>query len=247
MASQPRLPWPSVCGSLELTARARRSSSSAWILPSRGSVCPFSHPCFRWSTLLTRHDRYSFLFSLPSPAPPFVPTTGQRNLLLIFLLANISLRIPWVKWLQELEVLTTFPLGYWEQRGWDPDGLVRTESRFDVPADHSQVRSPFIAAGVAWAGTRGVSRVEVSINDGRSWRAAELEQVADTPSWRRWKITLELLPGVYPLSVRAIDGTGRVQDATYRPPHPSGTSGYHRIVVTVRDETVVLTAANSNP
>src|SRR5260370_20389911 len=96
MGSQQRLPWPSVCGSLELTARARRSSSSAWILPSRGSVCPFSHPCFRWSTLLTRHDRYSFLFSLPSPAPPFVPTTGQRNLLLIFLLANISLRIPWV-------------------------------------------------------------------------------------------------------------------------------------------------------
>ena len=44
---------------------------------------------------MTRHDRYSFLFSLPSPAPPFVPTTGQRNLLLIFLLANISLRIPW--------------------------------------------------------------------------------------------------------------------------------------------------------
>src|SRR5258708_13000441 len=96
MGSQQRLPWPSVCGSLELTARARRSSSPAWILPSRGSVCPFSHPCFRWSTLLTRHDRYSFLFSLPSPAPPFVPTTGQRNLLLIFLLANISLRIPWV-------------------------------------------------------------------------------------------------------------------------------------------------------
>src|SRR5260370_26177674 len=95
MGSQQRLPWPSVCGSLELTVRARRSSSSAWILPSRGSVCPFSHPCFRWSTLLTRQDRYSFLFSLPSPAPPFVPTTGQRNLLLIFLLANISLRIPW--------------------------------------------------------------------------------------------------------------------------------------------------------
>src|SRR5258708_32908051 len=107
MGSQQRLPWPSVCGSLELTARARRSSSSAWILPSRGSVCPFSHPCFRWSTLLTRHDRYSFLFSLPSPAPPFVPTTGQRNLLLIFLLANISLRIPWEPYLQ-MSGLKTF-------------------------------------------------------------------------------------------------------------------------------------------
>ena len=35
-----------------LTARARQSSSSTWILPSRESICPFSHPCFRWITLL---------------------------------------------------------------------------------------------------------------------------------------------------------------------------------------------------
>src|SRR5258708_12750748 len=128
-----------------------------------------------------------------------------------------------VKWLQELEVLTTFPLGYWEQRGWDPDGLVRTESRFDVPADHSQVRSPFIAVGVAWAGTRGVSRVEVSMDDGRSWRAAELEQVADTLSWRRWKITLELLPGAYPLPLLPINGAHPFQHPTYHPPPPPCT------------------------
>ena len=138
-----------------------------------------------------------------------------------------------VKWLQELVVLTTSPSGYWEERGWDPDGIIRTESRFDVPADHSQVRSPFIAAGIAWAGTRGVSRVEVSIDDGRSWKVAGLERATDVLSWRRWKIALELPPGVYPLSVRATDGTGQVQDAMYRPPHPSGASGYNRIVVTV--------------
>ena len=138
-----------------------------------------------------------------------------------------------VKWLQELMVLTTNPMGYWAQRGWDPDGIIRTESRIDVPVDHSQVRSPFTSAGVAWAGTRGISRVEVSSDDGHSWEAARLERAVDATSWRRWKITLELPPGVYPLTVRAIDGAGQVQDATYRPPHPSGASGYHRIVVTV--------------
>ncbi|HET8852883.1 MAG TPA: hypothetical protein VFN02_10175, partial [Ktedonobacteraceae bacterium] len=133
----------------------------------------------------------------------------------------------------------TCPSGYWEQRGWDADGIMRTESRFDVPVDHSQVRSPFIAAGVAWAGTRGVSRVEVSTDDGRSWKGADLERTIDTPSWRRWKITLDLPPGVYPLSVRATDGAGRVQDVVYRPPHPSGASGYHRIVVTVVDGSAI--------
>jgi len=57
--------------------------------------------------------------------------------------------------------------------------------------------------------------------------------MADVPSWRRWRIALDLAPGVHPLSVRATDGIGRLQDAIYRTPHPSGTSGYHRIVVTV--------------
>jgi len=146
-----------------------------------------------------------------------------------------------VKWLQELLVLTTCPLGYWEQRGWDTDGIMRTGSRFDVPVDHSQVRSPFIAAGVAWAGTRGISRVEVSTDDGRLWQGADLEQTVEVASWRRWKITLDLPPGVYPLSVRATDGAGRVQDAMYRPPHPSGASGYHRIVVTMLDGSAIST------
>lgn len=137
-----------------------------------------------------------------------------------------------VKWLQELVILDTTLAGYWEQRGWDPAGIIRTESRFDVPVDHSRVSSPFVAAGVAWAGTRGIARVEVSSDDGCSWHVAELEPAADVLSWRRWKITLHLAPGVYPLTVRATDGTGHLQDAQYRPPHPSGTSGYHRIVVT---------------
>ena len=87
MGSHPCLPRPSVYGSLELTVRSRRSSSSTWILPSRGSVCPFSQPCFQWITLFARQDRYSLLFSFLSPSPPFVSTAGKRNRLPIFLFA----------------------------------------------------------------------------------------------------------------------------------------------------------------
>jgi|SRR5689334_11354614 len=110
---------------------------------------------------------------------------------------------------------------------------MRTESRFDVPTDHSQVPGRFVAAGVAWAGTRGIAGVEVQAEDGGPWRRAELEAAGDALAWRRWRLALELPPGVHALIVRAIDGTGRVQDAEARPPHPSGASGYHRIVVTV--------------
>ena len=139
-----------------------------------------------------------------------------------------------VKWLTELEVLDTMENGYWEERGWGLRAETRTESRIDVPGDHDVVPSSFTAAGVAWAGDRRISRVEVSLDEGRSWRPAQLERELGPFSWRRWQIPLRVEPGTHPLTVRAYDGAGGVQDAERRPPHPSGASGYHRIVVAAR-------------
>jgi sulfite oxidase len=136
-----------------------------------------------------------------------------------------------VKWLTELEVLDTMEKGYWEERGWDLRAETRTESRIDVPGDHDVVPSSFTTAGVAWAGNRRISRVEVSLDEGRSWRQAQLERELGPFSWRRWQIPLRVEPGTHPLTVRAYDGAGGVQDAERRPPHPNGASGYHRIVV----------------
>src|SRR5260370_1597993 len=66
------------------------------MLLSRGSIYPFSHASFRWSTLFARYDRSSFLFFLLSLPLPFVLTGGQRDMLLLLcLLASISLLIPW--------------------------------------------------------------------------------------------------------------------------------------------------------
>jgi hypothetical protein len=139
-----------------------------------------------------------------------------------------------VKWVTDLVLLDHDEQGYWAQRGWDKDAVVRTESRFDVPGDGDSLTSPFVCAGIAWAGTRGVQGVEVSIDNGASWQPAQLEGVLAPLSWRRWRLSLELPQGKYALAVRATDGTGRPQDLESRPPHPSGASGYHRIGVTVR-------------
>src|SRR6266699_1016248 len=87
MGSHPSLPRCSVCESLELTARSRRSSSSTWILPSRGFVCSFSHPVSDEPSFLPFMSDDSLLVFLLSPSRPVVPTTGQRNVPLIFLLA----------------------------------------------------------------------------------------------------------------------------------------------------------------
>ena len=138
-----------------------------------------------------------------------------------------------VKWLTDITLLETDAPGYWEERGWDTRADVRTESRFDIPHDHDEVAADVVAAGVAWAGTRRISRVEVSTDDGATWSTATLEAELSPWSWRRWMAPLHLRPGPHALAVRAYDGAGIAEDSQRRSPHPSGASGYHRITVTV--------------
>lgn len=139
-----------------------------------------------------------------------------------------------VKWLTGLTVLAHDEQGYWEKRGWDLVAEVRTESRIDVPADHAEIDRNSTVAGVAWAGGRRISKVELRVDDGGPWHAAELERELGPYAWRRWRTLLPLPPGPHSLQVRAYDGGGHVQDPMQRPPHPAGASGYHRITVTVR-------------
>lgn len=138
-----------------------------------------------------------------------------------------------VKWLTDLVVLDQDQPGYWTERGWDPIATVRTESRIDTPRAGDIVHAPFAIAGVAWAGDRGISNVEVSADDGHSWLPARLESPGDPLSWRRWSRPLVLPEGTHPLTVRATDGHGQPQPADRGPPHPAGATGWHRVVIRV--------------
>lgn len=137
-----------------------------------------------------------------------------------------------VKWVTSIEARVDGGDGYWEKRGWDREAVMRTGARFDSPRNGATVGSRLTAAGLAYAGDRGVQRVEVSSDDGQTWRAATLEPASGPLSWRRWAVSIELEPGVHALQVRATDCTGAVQSPDRMPPHPSGASGYHRVVVT---------------
>lgn len=138
-----------------------------------------------------------------------------------------------VKWLTRLTLTEAPEKGYWVQRGWDSEAIVHTESRIDTPKDHATVTSPVAIAGLAWAGTRGIQRVDVSIDDGRTWKRTDLERELDPLGWRRWKTVLPLGPGAHPITVRATDGSGTAQVERRQPSHPAGATGRHRITVTV--------------
>ncbi|HWH01275.1 MAG TPA: molybdopterin-dependent oxidoreductase [Pilimelia sp.] len=138
------------------------------------------------------------------------------------------------KWLTALEV-TTFDAfdAYWVRRGWAADAPVKTASRIDTPRPFAQLRAgPVLVAGVAWAQRRGISAVEVQVDDG-DWRPARL---ADGPSpdlWRQWVFRWDATPGGHTIRVRATDGTGGTQTGRRAAPFPDGATGWHDTTVTV--------------
>jgi DMSO/TMAO reductase YedYZ molybdopterin-dependent catalytic subunit len=139
------------------------------------------------------------------------------------------------KWLTDIDLVDRESGGYWEQQGWDHSAVVRTTSRFDVPRDGDIVKmSGARVSGVAYAGTRGISKVEVSTNGGASWTEALLTAPLSPLTWVLWDY--EWAPpseGSYHLVVRATDGTGALQDPAGGPSYPGGATGYHSIRVDV--------------
>lgn len=87
-------------------------------------------------------------------------------------------------------------------------------------------------AGVAWAQTRGISRVEVRVDDG-AWADAELAPPVDADLWRPWVLPTDFASGRHTLAVRATTTDGETQPETTAEPFPSGATGWHTIEVTV--------------
>nr|MBA3349153.1 molybdopterin-dependent oxidoreductase [Actinomycetota bacterium] len=141
-----------------------------------------------------------------------------------------------VKWIDSIEIVARDYKGYWMERGWSDLALVRTQSRIDVAGDSGAAvagEATWIA-GVAWAGDRGVERVEVSTDGGGTWSEAQLKEPIGPLTWRQWAFrwTPEEA-GTTSVLCRATDGRGKVQTEAGAAPHPAGATGYHLREVTV--------------
>ncbi|MDE0116573.1 MAG: molybdopterin-dependent oxidoreductase [bacterium] len=140
------------------------------------------------------------------------------------------------KWLSDIE-LTTWEAfdGYWIPRGWSKEGPIKTQSRIDVPRRNSVIDpGPTAIAGVAWAPSRAIERVEVQV-DGEDWVEAELSRETTVNSWRQWMVTWNATPGEHLVRVRATDGTGTTQTSQISNPAPDGATGWHTIQVRADD------------
>ncbi|MGP4031919.1 molybdopterin-dependent oxidoreductase [Pseudarthrobacter sp. 1C304] len=138
------------------------------------------------------------------------------------------------KWVVDLEV-TRFAdsQAYWTQRGWSERGPIKTMARVEVPKSFAKVPAGRLAiGGTAWAQTRGITKVEVQIDNG-PWTEATLADEASVITWRQWSFDWEATPGPHYIKARATDGTGEVQTDQRADPVPDGASGWQSVMVTV--------------
>ncbi len=141
-----------------------------------------------------------------------------------------------VKWLQEVELVDEAVQGYYEKQGYRAE-YVHTTSRIDQPTEDQSIPAgaPIPVRGVAFAGDRGVARVEVSADGGRTWRRARIDYRGSRLTWVLWSLVWRPeRSGTYTLLVRATDGAGKLQTAKVDDVAPDGATGYHRIRAHVR-------------
>lgn len=134
------------------------------------------------------------------------------------------------KWVTELKV-TTFAKdsAYWSSRGWSERGPIKQSSRIDTPRSGAAVATGEVTlAGSAWAQTKGISAVQVQVDDG-PWQDAKLAAGISKDTWVQWSVAVQMSPGQRRVQVRSTDGNGELQSAVPAAPAPDGSSGYHSI------------------
>jgi hypothetical protein len=133
-----------------------------------------------------------------------------------------------VKWLQKLEVLAHMAPCFYQTQYFvmvdAPDDerremitamgvrCVITDPRDDdppLPRGRNTIR------GLAWSGCGMITEVEVSVDGGRTWCPAVVEEPREKWLWVRWSFLWDITaPGHYRLMARARDEAGRQQPVT---------------------------------
>jgi DMSO/TMAO reductase YedYZ molybdopterin-dependent catalytic subunit len=129
------------------------------------------------------------------------------------------------KWITQIEAVGEPYSGYWEVRGWDKEAIMKSTSVIDVMAVDKMENGTVPVGGIAFSGDRGISSVEISVDNGE-WMLAELKTPISPLTWVLWRLNWKATVGKHELRVRTTDGKGGAQIEKRAPLHPDGASGY---------------------
>jgi DMSO/TMAO reductase YedYZ molybdopterin-dependent catalytic subunit len=140
------------------------------------------------------------------------------------------------KWITDVMLMDNETFGYWQQQGWTQEARMNTSVRIDVPGLLGEVAagSTYLVEGLAFSGDRGISKVEVSTDNRKTWSEATLKPPLGPFTWVLW--SYEWRPsqvGEYRVWARATDGTGELQTEREADPYPDGATGWHETVARV--------------
>jgi DMSO/TMAO reductase YedYZ molybdopterin-dependent catalytic subunit len=140
------------------------------------------------------------------------------------------------KWITGMEVIGEWEPGYWVRRGWSQEAIMRTVSVVDTVATNDTYEEDGTTyvpmGGIAFAGARGISKVEVQI-DNDDWVEAELREPLSDRTWVIWRYDWPFEEGIHTFSVRAVDGEGNMQILEANPVRPDGATGVHMVTRTL--------------
>lgn len=139
------------------------------------------------------------------------------------------------KWLRRIELVDYDFKGYWEKKGWSDTAFIKTTSKFHEPMDGDSVKGGMLIQGMAFASVRGISKVELSFDDKKTWIEARLKKPLSPYAWTFWEYDWKpKKTGKHSLTVRSYDGEGRLQEEKEGGVSPDGPTGLHTVNVKVK-------------
>ena len=134
------------------------------------------------------------------------------------------------KWITGMEITKEYQPGYWVERGWDEVAQVKSTSVIDnivvdyiIDKDNKKVVP---IGGIAFAGARGISKVEVRV-DGGPWEEAQLRAPLSETTWVIWRFDWPFQEGDHTFEVRCAEADGTPQIEEKQGNRPSGATGIH--------------------
>ena len=147
-----------------------------------------------------------------------------------------------VKWVSRIEVVNYDYKGYWEKQGWSDHAVIPIKSQILMPMDGKEIPSAnYVIGGIAFAGRYGISKVQVSLDNGKAWQDAEMKDPLSKWAWVLWRYDWKpSRKGPYTIKVRGIDNSGKIQESAWFlgrlfRTFPDGAKGIHSVDVTVTE------------